>query len=125
MALLAVSDEEVGADIEASKKVRPNVLKRCFSDEEKAFAEASPENFAKVWVLKEAAIKFLRKGMSLPLKSFSVLPADEMHVIDGKEVFFFSGEIAGAPFALASHSKIKEVEIHEITPEDIGLIYRG
>ena len=119
LALLAVSEVEIGADIEVLKTVNESVMRRCFTEDEAAFVNGSPENFARVWTLKEAAVKLLGKGISFPLKSFSVLPFDEKHLIDGTEMYFFSTIIMGAPFAAATNYKETEFKIKEFEPGDL------
>ena len=80
LAFLAVSDTlEVGADIE---QVRPinhlDLARRYFHPNETAAIERPPDaddqlrNFFHIWTLKEAVVKALGKGLSIPLDTFEV-----------------------------------------------------
>lgn len=123
-AVLAVSEDKIGADIEIPKRVNESVMHRCFTKAETAFVNGSPESFARIWTLKEAAVKLLGKGIGFPLKSFSVLPFDEKHFIGGTEMYFFSILIMGAPFGAATSRKETEFKIKEFEPEELlGLEY--
>jgi 4'-phosphopantetheinyl transferase len=79
-ALLAISDTlVVGADLE---QVRPlahlELARRNFHPQEIAAIESQPtegaqrQAFFRIWTLKEAVVKALGKGLSIPLDSFSV-----------------------------------------------------
>lgn len=79
-AVLAVSDQrEIGIDIE---RVRPldhlDLTRRYFHPNEVAAIEgvASPDEqllvFFRVWTLKEAVVKAIGKGLSIPLDTFDV-----------------------------------------------------
>ncbi len=119
LAVLAVSDSELGIDVESPKAINERVMRHCFTDDEAAFVEGSPENFALIWTLKEAAVKLLGKGLSFPLKSFSVLPFDEKHEVDGTEMYFFSTIILGVPFSAASYHREKDFTVKEFEPEEL------
>ncbi|MGG1149677.1 4'-phosphopantetheinyl transferase family protein [Bacillus wiedmannii] len=68
---------EVGIDIEAIKPINLNLMDVIFTDKEsKLLLEQEESNrlpmFYNIWTLKEAYIKTLGKGMSIPLNSFDV-----------------------------------------------------
>lgn len=72
IAACVVSDRECGIDCEAVRPLRPNVLKRAFSERERQLiGEAPPEQrdllFFRLWTLKEAYVKALGIGISYPL----------------------------------------------------------
>jgi 4'-phosphopantetheinyl transferase len=78
-AALAVSDNEVGVDIETIAPVSDAVAARCFTPPEREWMqrqESGPEAFFRLWTAKESIMKALGLGLSLPPASFSVLPAD-------------------------------------------------
>lgn len=78
-ALAAVSDSNVGVDIERRRSNRINVAKRCFCKEEYEYIMAAEsedereERFLEYWTLKEAYIKYIGAGLSIPLNSFRVV----------------------------------------------------
>jgi len=73
---VAVSDTEVGVDIERIKAAPMDVAHRFFSLPEREFITQSADpdkSFYEIWVRKEAYIKFLGKGLSIGLTSFNTL----------------------------------------------------
>jgi 4'-phosphopantetheinyl transferase len=73
----AVDAEPVGIDIEQIRPLEIEIAAQFFSDEEdKILMAKSPEDrqsfFFDLWTLKESYIKAVGKGVSIPLKSFTV-----------------------------------------------------
>lgn len=79
-AVLAVSDQPVGVDIERWRRADTSALsKRFYHPEEQAAlaAAADPvERFFTIWSLKESYVKALGTGFSLSPASFAVLPGE-------------------------------------------------
>ena len=72
IATCMVSDYECGIDCEKVRDFRPNVIKRVFSENEKAMFENTPDIeknllFFKLWTLKEAYVKAIGIGISYPM----------------------------------------------------------
>ena len=116
--VLAVSENEVGVDIEMHEGINEQIAKRCFTEEEQEFALKSTENFQRIWTAKEAVLKFLGKGFSYAPKNFSVLPLSEEHEILGKKIKLFCSDINGAVLTVAYCGEEK-FEITEFQPEDL------
>lgn len=77
--VIAYSDREVGVDVETVEpsEHRLRVSRRFFTDaeQEEIFGEGESDaalRFAKVWTAKEAYVKYLGCGLTVPLDSFSV-----------------------------------------------------
>jgi 4'-phosphopantetheinyl transferase len=74
-----ICHKEIGVDIEKIEtKSKMNVAKRFFNEDEYAYLLGLPKNkqnieFYKLWACKEAVIKALGRGLSIPLNSFSIL----------------------------------------------------
>ncbi|MFA8434924.1 MAG: 4'-phosphopantetheinyl transferase superfamily protein [Marinifilaceae bacterium] len=71
----AVGKKPVGIDIEQISKIDLDISKNFFSDKEYADVLSSDKPydfFFTLWSLKESYIKFLGKGLSHPLNSFSM-----------------------------------------------------
>jgi 4'-phosphopantetheinyl transferase len=78
-AVLAVSDAELGIDLERERPIEHvDLAKRYFHPNEVAAITASRDEaaqrraFFRVWTLKEAVVKALGTGLSTPLDSFEV-----------------------------------------------------
>lgn len=94
-----VDRSECGVDCERVREYRPNVMKRAFSEAERAAVEAAPESernliFFILWTLKEAYIKAIGMGLSFPLEKaeFSIVDGEISSSIEGYE---FRTEIIG------------------------------
>ncbi len=78
-AMIVLSDRPVGVDIEGRKMDITNVAKRFFCKEEyedimrgKNDKEVA-DRFLKYWTLKEAYVKYLGRGLSVPLNAFKLV----------------------------------------------------
>lgn len=70
------ADNECGIDAERVRDYRPNVVKRAFSESEKALIENAPDEeknllFFRLWTLKESYVKAIGIGISYPLNTIS------------------------------------------------------
>ena len=75
-AVLAVSNREIGVDIEQITPPPPAVTKRVFTPAEQEWLknEGTDEAFFYLWTAKESLMKATGKGFALPPESFNVLP---------------------------------------------------
>lgn len=100
MCLAAVSDREIGADIQLSDREAERLTslsERYFSPDELAYVKKAPsERFYEVWCKKESYLKYTGEGLSRRLSDFSVfrLPLE-----------FWSVKIGGYTLALCSDEK--------------------
>ena len=79
---LAVSNKEVGVDIEKEKEIEINTAINFFSREEYNYlqnqkGEKANSEFFKIWTLKESYVKALGLGLYKPLRSFTVITNHE------------------------------------------------
>ena len=119
IAMLAVSKEDIGIDVECRKTANEKIAERCFTEEEQAFSKTSTEAFFRIWTAKEAVLKILGTGFSYSPKNFSVLPLDEEHRICGKDMRFYCGNIEEFPFTAAYSEKDDNFVIREVLPEEL------
>lgn len=78
-ALCAVSDSEIGADIQKPAKYNKALAERFFTVDEQAWLRCSARqdrDFTKLWSQKESFIKATGQGLAQPLCSFSVLTGE-------------------------------------------------
>ncbi len=68
----AVSDSPVGVDIQPPSLPRPALLRRCFTQEERAYSGESPARFARLWSMKEAYLKLSGAGRSAGAQSVAL-----------------------------------------------------
>lgn len=77
----AVSFSELGIDTEKIRPVNRDLAKRYFTETEYRYisdkkAEEWDSTFMEIWTAKEAYLKCLGKGLTLSLRSFSILTGD-------------------------------------------------
>ena len=121
-AVLALSEGEVGADIEKLEDVRHNVAQRVFTPEELLWMREDVQNrFYILWTLKESVCKLDGRGLNLPMESFSVLP-----IIRGGSITVGENKIFGCSqifetyaLSLCSTEKVNIFPIKILTAEDI------
>lgn len=107
--LCAVSEGEVGCDIQRTGPWRGKVAARFFTGEERTWLQSLPEGeketgFYRLWTLKESFLKATGLGLSLPLGDFSVLPDDPIRVMQEKfpdRPFFFREWALGEDYRCA------------------------
>lgn len=103
IAAAMTSECECGIDCERIREFSPRIMKRCFSETERAAVESAPESerelmFFSLWTLKEAYVKALGAGLTFSLKNAEfTIKGDEIstnlegctferYVVDGKFV---------------------------------------
>ena len=83
LAVIALGDEAVGADVEKIFSPSETLSRRVFSERERRWAEAAgEEGFAFLWTRKEALLKCPGRGIDRALAEVCVLPG-EAPVLDG------------------------------------------
>lgn len=125
IAVLAVSEDEIGVDIEKLREPNEAVIRRCFTEAEAARAQNSPEEFTRLWTEKEAVLKLLGTGFSLSPKSFCLVPEQESYDVLSTEFRIFCTEIDNMPLSAAfcgsnSAFTIKKLSAAELLGEPKG-----
>ena len=77
--MCAVGPSEIGCDVEEVLGKAPEkgkhlirMVSRCFTPSEQRMVAEDPENFSRIWTLKESFLKLTGKGILLPLSSFEI-----------------------------------------------------
>ncbi|MCM1498351.1 MAG: 4'-phosphopantetheinyl transferase superfamily protein [Clostridium sp.] len=95
-AVLAVSDQTVGIDIEHRTKNALGIAKRFFCPQEHeriSAADSAKEQerlFLEYWTMKEAYVKYSGEGMQIPFSSFFIRQEEENGIsrVQGEEIWF-------------------------------------
>lgn len=69
IAVCAVSDKEIGVDIEKIRDVNPRSAERFASVKEKEYIRDNPNGFFEIWTLKEAYFKCIGTGLGADIKN--------------------------------------------------------
>ena len=122
MVLCAISDREVGADVEyIDSEIDLNIAKHYFYNSEYESimkAQNKPDEFFKYWVLKESYMKYTGLGMNLKLDSFEIIIEDTIKLKNDNDNLKFSlFNINNYKIGIASHydvSELIEVNVNEL-----------
>ena len=119
MVLCAVSDMEVGADIEYNDaEIDLSIAEHYFynSEYESIMNSANPsDEFFKYWVLKESYMKYTDLGMNLNLNSFEIIIEDEIRLKnDEKNLKFNLFSIKDYKIGIASHYNVSDLAEYDV-----------
>lgn len=82
---IVISDKEVGIDLEYLT-YKKNALNKAYTDSEKNLVGNDKFMFTKIWVMKEAYVKMLGKGLSYGLKNVDTIKLENrFNVINGDD----------------------------------------
>lgn len=113
---VAISDKPVGIDIERIKDADLNIARRFFTEQEQAYILCNEldqlKRFYEIWTKKEAYIKYMGKGLSIPLKSFDVT---EYVIRDRINCF----EINGYAVSVCRDDETRRSDIKIISEEEL------
>ena len=82
LAACALSDSEIGIDLEKAEKPVFRIADRFFHEREREYLDGAAsgpektERFYRVWTLKESLLKADGRGLLVPLSSFGTVPED-------------------------------------------------
>ena len=122
MVLCAISDMEVGVDIEyIDDEIDLNIAKQYFYNREYESimnAENRPDEFFKYWVLKESYMKYTGLGFHLKLDSFEIVVEDDIKLKnDNGNLKFNLFNIKNYKIGIASHygvDNLIEINVNEL-----------
>ena len=112
--LCAISDMEVGVDVEyIDREIDLNIAKHFFYNGEYESimnCKNSSEEFFKYWVLKESYMKYTGLGMNLKLDSFEIIIEDKIRLKnDNKNLKFNLFDIEDYKIGIASHYDVSDL----------------
>lgn len=121
--LCAISDREVGADVEyIDPEIDLNIARHYFYNSEYENimnAKSRQEEFFKYWVLKESYMKYTGLGMNLKLDSFEIIIKDKIRLKNDKEKLKFNlFDIGDYKIGIASH-----YEVYELIEMNVNELY--
>lgn len=120
--LCAISDMEVGADVEyIDHEIDLNIARHYFHNSEYEnimTAENKPDEFFKYWVLKESYMKYTGLGMNLELDSFEIIVEDRIRLKnDSANLKFNLFDIENYKIGIAGHYEVSE--LHKYTVDEL------
>ena len=110
---LALSDREVGCDIQEIRPYSPRVAKRNYCEKETEFIENSDnkdESFIRLWALKESVLKFDGSGIAGGLSNYDFSPYAGENEFTAFGCNFYVEKIENTYFALCHKNPQFEIE---------------
>lgn len=121
--VVAISDNPIGVDIERIRKAELIIANRFFVTNEQTYInqiiDEADKRFFEVWTKKEAYIKYIGKGLSMPLNSFNVL--DE--TISQQMKSFVKDDYIISVCVECPFKKYEIIEINEIQVESMAFSF--
>ncbi len=123
MAICAVSDFEVGCDIEKISEAREDIAKRFFAPCEYealmsyAAGPCRDEFFFRLWTLKESYIKYTGRGLGTGLDTFAIKADDPIEFLYGAEnvpYLTHYSEIEGYSLSVCSEEPISSLDVKTV-----------
>ena len=114
---LALSDDEVGCDIQEIRPYNPKVAKRNYCLNETLYIENSEnkdESFIRLWALKESVLKFTGKGIAGGLSSYDFSSCVSRESFSIFECNFYVRKINNAYFALCHKADEFKIETTDL-----------
>lgn len=73
MAVCALADAPVGADVETRRRIKESVVKKTCNEQERGYISKHDltQSFLELWTLKESCLKMTGQGIRLPLSDVS------------------------------------------------------
>lgn len=81
MVVCAISEKEVGVDIEHVREIKETTIQRVFSEKEKQFAKNTEDGFVRLWTMKEACAKLRGIGLADILEGMEIIREDDEIII--------------------------------------------
>jgi 4'-phosphopantetheinyl transferase len=114
---LAISDSEVGCDIQEIRPYNPRVAGRNYCQKETELIENSDEKdevFIRLWALKESILKFTGKGLSGGLSSYDFSPYIAQESFEAFDCNFYVKKIENTYFALCHKNTEFKIETTDL-----------
>lgn len=110
---VAISNREVGVDIEKPAGPFLDVAQTFFTNSEVVYImeKDGDQRFFEVWTKKESYIKYLGKGLSVPLNSFDALALNRANLM----TFYMRGYI----ISVYGQNISRSIQIHELNEVEL------
>jgi len=133
MVVVAISDTEVGVDVESKSDNGLRITKRFYTKEEQDYVlsgltfeeaceketEEMMKRFRTVWTMKEAYIKLTGTGMKVPVSKVATSPDTLTARVEDKVAYYKLLSYRTHEIAVAQYERLDEIEINEVSLANI------
>lgn len=122
------SNNEIGVDIEKINKINIDIAKSSFCEAEYNYIKSGKKNeqykkFIQIWTLKESYIKYIGKGLTIPLNSFCVKKNMDHFNIESngniESVYLKQLEFSDDYYLAECSKNESSIEVQEITVDEL------
>ena len=115
-AVIAVSTDEIGIDIEKASEKNLICSKRVFTPDEQKWVGEDTDRFSVLWTLKESVMKTLGEGLRLGAKDFDVMPFlhNESITVNGITLYAHTAFYDSYALSLCSVYPFESIEIDRV-----------
>lgn len=126
------SNNEIGVDIEKIDKINIDIAKSLFCKAEYDYIKSGKEHeqckkFIQIWTLKESYIKYIGKGLTIPLNSFCIKKNNDCFIVEADEnrerVFLKQVEFSGDYYLTECSRDETSIDIQKITMEELVNVF--
>lgn len=124
------NSSKVGIDIERIQSIDIDIAKNYFTRLEYEHLLSKEEKkeqircFFDLWTLKESYIKFIGKGLSIPLHSFSIIKkSNRYNILHSQDELNYSEEVFFQQYNLGKSYSFSVCSSDQIFPKDIEVFY--
>lgn len=106
MALCAVADQPVGADVEEHQTYDDAMIRICCTNDERTWICGQPDRdraFTRIWVRKESYLKLVGTGITDDVRACDVTP----HSAEGRHLWFWEHEASGYAIGICVRKKAR------------------
>lgn len=128
----AWSENAIGVDIEKIDKINFDIATSFFCKEEIDYIKSGGKyeqykKFTQIWTLKESYIKYVGKGLTIPLNSFCIKKNADCFVIESEEntenLFLKQVEFSNDYYLAECSKDESSIEVQEITMEELVNVF--
>lgn len=122
------SNNEIGVDIEKIDKTNIDIAKSLFCEAEYNYIKSGEEyeqckKFIQIWTLKESYIKYIGKGLTIPLNSFCIKKNADNFIVESdgnkERVFLKQVEFSDGYYLTECSRDETSMEVQKITVEEL------
>lgn len=122
------SNSEIGVDIEKIDKVNTDIAESLFCKNEYEYIKSGEKyeqykKFIQIWTLKESYIKYIGKGLTVPLNSFCIKKDGDFFTIESnkniEKIYLKQIEFADGYYLTECSEDETSIEVQEITLEEL------
>lgn len=126
------SNNEIGVDIEKIDKINIDIAKSLFCEAEYDYIKSGEEHeqcekFIQIWTFKESYIKYIGKGLTIPLNSFCIKKNADRFIVESdgnrEKVFLKQVKFSDDYYLTECSRDESRIDVQKITMEELVNVF--